>query len=100
MTKEFQSTFPVPMPEKLSIEEWQAFYDAEKAYQRCLISSSDELDILKVSKSPHHALRYALEMVHGPWPMGEPAIARDMACMAIYRVHVLGQELRSAPAAE
>ena len=48
-----------------------------------------------LAKNSSYALRYALEVLNGPFPLGEPAIFKDSQLAVSYVIHVLKHPLES-----
>ena len=62
-------------PEKLKT--YKTHISPEEAYERLIKGETDDLLVHTVAKSPEYSYYYALNVLNGPFPLGEPAIRTD-----------------------
>jgi hypothetical protein len=77
----------VTHPKKLKT--YKTHISPEEAYNRLTKGEKAEYLIHAVSSTPESAYYYAVEALKGPFPLGEPAIAKDTRCSYWYASEAL-----------
>jgi hypothetical protein len=72
----------VTHPKKLKT--YKTHISAEEAFYRLKKGDKDPVLVKVVAKDPIWATSYAVEILKGPFPLGEPAIAKDADCSLDY----------------